>query len=251
MKNKSGIPIIFALALVIGLIISIQLNTSDAHDQGGLIPIPIAQVDALEQQLKEVRREKEAIFAEYLELEQRLKEIEEKNLSDDAFIQSAMKELERYRMAAGVLDVKGPGVIITVDDPIPTEENPGDGYSTIMIRYDLLLALVNKLKDAGAEAISINGQRIIAKTEISLAGDNVNINTVPTAPPYTIKAIGNPDTLEGALTIRYGIVENMRNNYGLQVSIAKQEEIEIPRYNGVLRFLYAKPVENSEEEDAQ
>ncbi|MDI9494473.1 MAG: DUF881 domain-containing protein [Bacillota bacterium] len=251
MKNKSGIPIIFALALVIGLIISIQLNTSDAHDQGGLIPIPIAQVDALEQQLKEVRREKEAILAEYLELEQRLKEIEEKNLSDDAFIQSAMKELERYRMAAGVLDVKGPGVIITVDDPIPTEENPGDGYSTIMIRYDLLLALVNKLKDAGAEAISINGQRIIAKTEISLAGDNVNINTVPTAPPYTIKAIGNPDTLEGALTIRYGIVENMRNNYGLQVSIAKQEEIEIPRYNGVLRFLYAKPVENSEEEDAQ
>jgi uncharacterized protein YlxW (UPF0749 family) len=176
MKNKSGIPIIFALALVIGLIISIQLNTSDAHDQGGLIPIPIAQVDALEQQLKEVRREKEAILAEYLELEQRLKEIEEKNLSDDAFIQSAMKELERYRMAAGVLDVKGPGVIITVDDPIPTEENPGDGYSTIMIRYDLLLALVNKLKDAGAEAISINGQRIIAKTEISLAGDNVNIN---------------------------------------------------------------------------
>ncbi|HAF59739.1 MAG TPA: DUF881 domain-containing protein [Bacillota bacterium] len=249
MQNKSGIPIIFALALLIGLIISIQLNTSDAHDQGGLIPV--AQVDALEQQLKEVRREKEAILAEYLELEQRLKEIEEKNLSDDAFIQSAMKELERYRMAAGVLDVKGPGVIITVDDPIPTEENPGDGYSTIMVRYDLLLALVNKLKDAGAEAISINGQRIIAKTEISLAGDNVNINTVPTAPPYTIKAIGNPDTLEGALTIRYGIVENMRNNYGLQVSIAKQEEIEIQRYNGVLRFLYAKPIENSEEEDAQ
>ena len=249
-KQKRN-SIIFALALVIGLIISIQLNTSDAHDQGGLIPIPIAQVDALEQQLKEVRREKEAILAEYLELEQRLKEIEEKNLSDDAFIQSAMKELERYRMAAGVLDVKGPGVIITVDDPIPTEENPGDGYSTIMIRYDLLLALVNKLKDAGAEAISINGQRIIAKTEIRLAGDNVNIHTVPTAPPYTIKAIGNPDTLEGALTIRYGIVENMRNNYGLQVSIAKQEEIEIPRYNGVLRFLYAKPVENSEEEDAQ
>ena len=249
MQNKSGIPIIFALALLIGLIISIQLNTSDAHDQGGLIPV--AQVDALEQQLKEVRREKEAILAEYLELEQRLKEIEEKNLSDDAFIQSALKELERYRMAAGVLDVNGPGVIISVDDPIPTEENPGDGYSTIMVRYDLLLALVNKLKDAGAEAISINGQRIIAKTEISLAGDNVNINTVPTAPPYTIKAIGNPDTLEGALTIRYGIVENMRNNYGLQVSIAKQEEIEIQRYNGVLRFLYAKPIENSEEEDAQ
>lgn len=184
-------------------------------------------------------------MVEYLELEQRLKEIEEQSLSEDALLQAAMKDLERYRMAAGVLDVKGPGVIITVDDPIPTEENPGDGYSTIMVRSDLLLSLINKLKDAGAEAISINGQRIIARTEISLAGDNVNINTVPTAPPYTIKAIGNPDTMEGTLNIRYGIVEVMRNNYGLQVSIAKQEEIEIPRYSGVLRYLYAKPVDTT------
>ncbi|HPO04085.1 MAG TPA: DUF881 domain-containing protein [Bacillota bacterium] len=242
MQNKGGVPVIFALALLIGLIISIQLNTSDASDQGGLVTY--AQASALERQLKEVRSEKELIMAEYLELEQRLKEIEEQSISEDALLQAAMKDLERYRMGSGVLDVKGPGVIITIDDPVPTEDNPGDGYSTIMIRSDLLLSLVNKLKDAGAEAISINGQRIIAKTEISLAGDNVNINTVPTAPPYTIKAIGNPETIEGTLTIRFGIIEIMRNNYGLQVSIAKQDEIEIQRYNGVLRYLYAKPVEN-------
>lgn len=246
MQNKVGAVVIFALALLIGLIISIQLNSSDASDRGGLVTY--AQASALERQLKEVRGEKEMILAEYLELEQKLREIEEQSISEDALLQAAMKDLERYKMGAGVLDVKGPGVIITVDDPVPTEENPGDGYSTIMLRYDLLLSLVNKLKDAGAEAISINGQRIIARTEISLAGDNVNINTVPTAPPYIIKAIGNPDTIEGTLTIRFGIVEIMKNNYGLQVSIAKQEELEISRYNGVLRYLYAKPIEYLEEE---
>ncbi|HZK02477.1 MAG TPA: DUF881 domain-containing protein [Anaerovoracaceae bacterium] len=246
MQRKGGIVVIFALALLIGLIISIQLNTSDASDRGGLVTY--AQANALERQLKEVRGEKELILAEYLELEQRLKEIEEQSISDDALLKAAMTDLERYKMGSGVVDVKGPGVIVTVDDPIPTEENPGDGYSTIMLKYDLLLALVNKLKDAGAEAISINGQRIISKTEISLAGDNVNINTVPTAPPYTIKAIGDPDTIEGTLTIRFGIVEIMKNNYGLQVSIAKQEEVEIPRYSGVLRFLYAKPIESANEE---
>lgn len=249
MQKKGAVLIIFALAILIGLIISIQMNSSDDFGQGGLITI--AQANDLERQLKEVRGEKEAILAEYLELEQRLKEIEEQSISEDALLQAAMKDLERYRMGSGVVDVKGPGVVINVDDPVPTEENPGDGYSTIMVRYDLLLSLVNKLKDAGAEAISINGQRIIASTEISLAGDNVNINTVPTAPPYTIKAIGNPETMEGALTIRYGIVEMMRNNYGLQVSIAKQEEIEIPRYNGVIRYLYAKPVEVAETGEAE
>ncbi len=245
MQKKGGILVILALAILIGLILSIQMNTSDAYVQGGLITM--AQANELERQLKEVRNEKESIMAEYLELEQRLKEIEEQSLSEDAFLQAAMKDLERYRMGSGVLDVQGPGVVITVDDPIPTEENPGDGYSTIMIRSDLLLSVVNRLKDAGAEAISINGQRIIARTEISLAGDNVNINTVPTAPPYTIKAIGNPETMEGTLNIRYGIVETMRS-YGLQVSIAKQEDIEIPRYSGVLRYLYAKPVDTSKEE---
>ena len=75
MQNKGGVPVIFALALLIGLIISIQLNTSDASDQGGLVTY--AQASALERQLKEVRSEKELIMSKYMEKEQRIKEIEE------------------------------------------------------------------------------------------------------------------------------------------------------------------------------
>ncbi|NLY71477.1 MAG: DUF881 domain-containing protein [Clostridiales bacterium] len=247
MKNKSGIIVITVIAVLIGLIISIQISTTDSSDIGGLIPVAKAQ--GLELELKKLRAEKEAIMQEYLELEARLKEIELKNLSDDALLQEATRDLEKYKMSSGVVDVKGPGIIVTVDDPPPTEDNPGDGYSIIMLRYDLLLSLVNKLKEAGAEAISINGQRIISVTEISLAGDNVNINTVPTAPPYTIKAIGNPDTLSSTLSIRYGIVDTMRKNFGLVVDIVKQEEIEIPRYSGAIKFRYAKPIYNTAEEE--
>lgn len=249
MGKKSGVIVISVLSLLIGFIISIQVSTTEGSDIGGLIPLSKAR--SLEQQLMEVRAQKEAIMQDYLDLEARIKEIEQKNLSDDALFQAATKDLERYKISSGVVDVYGPGISITVDDPIPTEENPGDGYSTIMLRYDLLLSLVNKLKDAGAEAISINGQRIIATTEISLAGDNVNINTVPTAPPYTIKAIGNPQTLESTLTIRYGIVETMRNNYGLRVELTKHEEIQIPRYSGVIKFRYAQPVDAAEGSDTE
>jgi uncharacterized protein YlxW (UPF0749 family) len=101
------------------------------------------------------------------------------------------------------------------------------------------------MKDAGAEAISINGQRMIVTTEISLAGDNVNINTVPTAPPYIIKAIGNPDTIESTLTIRFGIIEQMKS-YGLRINIEKKKEIEIPRYSGIIKYRYAEPVAEQE-----
>lgn len=244
MKNKGGILVIGVLALLIGMLISVQIGTAKSSDVGGLIPV--AKAAGLEQELKQVRAEKESVMQEYLDLEAKLKQIEEQHSSEDALTKSMSEDIEKYKLSAGVVDVKGPGVLITVDDPVPTEDNPGDGYSTIMLRYDLLLSLVNKLKDAGAEAISINGQRVIASTEISLAGDNVNINAVPTAPPYTIKAIGNPETIESTLTIRYGIVETMRNNYALQVSIVQKKEIEIPRYSGVIKFRYAVPVEEEQ-----
>lgn len=238
MKKFSGMIVIGLLALFIGLVISIQITTTQGSDIGGLVPVAKAQ--GYLEELKKVRAEKDAAMTELNDLEERLDKIEKEKSDEDFFLKGVLSDLEKYKMAAGVVDVKGPGVVITVEDPLPTEEFT-DEYSVIMLRYELLLSLVNKMKDAGAEAISINGQRIIVTTEISLAGDNVNINTVPTAPPYIIKAIGNPDTIESTLTIRFGIIEQMKN-YGLRINIKKSDEIEVPRYSGILKYRYAEPV---------
>lgn len=238
MKKNSGIVLVSLLALFIGLIISIQVNTTQGSDQGGLVPLAKAQ--GLEAELKKVRAEKEAATQQLIELEDMMEDIQKEKAQEDSTLKAILAEQEKYKIAAGLVEVRGPGVIVTLDDPEPDEFS--DGYSYLMSNYEQLLNLVNKLKDAGAEAISINGQRIIATTEISLAGDNVNINTIPTAPPYTIKAIGNPDTIESTITIRYGIIENLKKS-GVRVDIAKQDEMTIPRYNGVLRFRYAKPTE--------
>ncbi|MBR0597061.1 DUF881 domain-containing protein [Sinanaerobacter chloroacetimidivorans] len=238
MKKYSGMIVIGLLALFIGLVISIQITTTQGSDQGGLVPVAKAQ--GYLEELKKVRAEKDAAVQELNELEARMDKIEKEKADEDFFLKGVVSDLEKYKMASGVIDVKGPGVTVTIDDPIPTDEF-GDEYSVIMLRYELLLSLVNKMKDAGAEAISINGQRIIATTEISLAGDNVNINTVPTAPPYIIKAIGNSDTIESTLTIRFGIIEQMKS-YGLRIDIKKKDEIEVPRYSGILKFRYAEPV---------
>ena len=115
--------------------------------------------------------------------------------------------------------------------------------SVITYNYELLLVLVNKLREAGAEAIAINDNRITAYSEISLAGNNVNINSVPTAPPYEVKAIGNPDTLESTLSIRYGILYSMKNDYDLSVTIKPEKDLQIPRYGGVITFQYAETAE--------
>lgn len=208
---------------------------------GGLVPIQKAQ--GLAADLKKVREEKEILVEELTALETKIKEIEESESKDDILIRNLVSELDKYKMISGMTEVEGPGVIITVDDPPADDVNNFSDMSLIMYNYDLLLSLINKLNDAGAEAISINEQRIVAITEISLAGSNVNINSTPTAPPFTIKAIGNPDTLDSTLNIRFGIIDQMVNRYNLQVKVQKSDEINIPRYNDIIKFRYAVPVE--------
>ncbi|WP_164914407.1 DUF881 domain-containing protein [Aminipila luticellarii] len=245
MKKYSGLIVLGILALFIGLILSIQLRMTAGGDQGGLVPL--AKVRGYEAQLKTVKDEKEIVVQQLMELEERMNSIEGDKAKEDDFINGLVSDLEKYKMSSGVLDVQGPGVLVTIKDPVVTDEYEQD-FSTIMYNYELLLSLVNKLKEAGAEAVSINEQRIVGTTEISMAGSNVNINGTPTAPPYYVKAIGNPDTIHDAINIRSGIIDTMKLKYNLIVTTEKKQSMVIPRYTGTINFKYAKPVAEEKSE---
>jgi uncharacterized protein YlxW (UPF0749 family) len=105
--------------------------------------------------------------------------------------------------------------------------------------------LVNELNAAGAEAISINGQRVISSTEIRQAGTHININTVEFAPPFEVKAIGDPKTLEGAVMMRGGIIEDIQNSE-IAVTVTQEQNIKIAKYNGVIEKKFAKVVKEGE-----
>ncbi|WP_130864318.1 DUF881 domain-containing protein [Bacilliculturomica massiliensis] len=249
MKKFGGLIMIGILALIIGLIISVQISSIQGSDQGGLVPS--VKVKAYEQELQKLRAQNESQTQQLIELEDRLENMMNDKAAEDESLKQIYDEREKYKLAAGLVEVKGPGIVITLEDPEP-EDKYSETYSSLMYNYELLLSLVNRLKDAGAEAISINGERIVSSTEISLAGDNVNINTRPTAPPYVVKAIGDPDTLEGTITIRFGIIEKMKSDpYNIRVDIARRDDVVIPRYSGTYNFRYAKPnEENAEGADA-
>jgi len=245
MKKYGGMIVVGLLALCIGLVLAVQVSTTAGTEQGGLVPL--AKLKGYEVALKQIQDEKEAAVAELMELESRLAAIEKETADEDVLISGLVMDIEKYRMAAGLLDVKGPGVLVTIKDPVITDEYLDD-VSVITYRSELLLELVNKMKEAGAEAISINEQRIVQTTEISLAGDNININGSATAPPYYVKAIGNPDTLSNALSIRSGIIETMKKKNNLTVDIETKDEIVIPRYTGTIGFKFAQPVSTDQEE---
>lgn len=239
MKKNSGIVVVGILALFIGLILSVQISTNAGSDQGGLVPL--GKLKSYEAELKKVQDEKAEVLQELLDLEQRLADIENERSEESTFVKGLVSDLEKYRMWAGVLDVEGPGIVVTIKDPV-TDQYQED-YSVITNNYDLLLGLVNRLKEAGAEAVSINEQRISNNTEISLAGSNININGTATAPPYIVKAIGNPQTLDGAINLRGGIIYTMKMKYNLIVDTEIREKVVIGRYTEVIKFNYAEPVE--------
>ncbi|MDR3242358.1 MAG: DUF881 domain-containing protein [Clostridiales Family XIII bacterium] len=241
MRKFGGVFIVGVIALCIGVLVSVQISTAQSSDQGGLVPF--SKVKASQIELDKARAERETALKELLALEERLEHIEKEKAEDDFFIKGVVADLEKYKISSGMLDVRGPGVVITIDDPLPSDEYVENDHSVIMINSDLLLSVINRLKEAGAEAISINGHRIVPTTEISLAGDNVNINSKATAPPYEIRAIGNPETIESAITIRSGIIDRMKSFYRLRVNIEKKDDITVTRYNGVIKFRYAAPVE--------
>jgi uncharacterized protein YlxW (UPF0749 family) len=149
-------------------------------------------------------------------------------------------------MSAGLLPVQGLGIIVTIDDSKrPTK--PGENPNLYLIHDDDILKVINELWAAGAEAMSINDQRLIASSEIRCAGPTLSVNNTRYSPPYEIRAIGDPQTLESALRLRGGVVETLQF-WGIQVSVKRENVVKVPAYKGVFRFQYAKPYKEGEKQ---
>lgn len=230
----------FALALVcivLGLMVAVQFKTV----KKGVGPVSENRARELAAQLKKVREERDTLLEIRNDLEKKIREYENQASTGSVSAKMLKTELDNARIIAGLENVEGPGITVVLDD-LKFGENVGFP----LISHDKMLLLVNELNAAGAEAISINDQRIISSTEIRQVGSyHININTVEYAPPFTIKAIGDPKTLEGALMLRGGIIEDMQRSE-IAITVTKEQSVKIPKYNGVLEKRYAKVVKEGE-----
>lgn len=150
--------------------------------------------------------------------------------------------LVNYNNLLGYSELKGPGIIITLDDGEGLFNN---GMVTDYIVHDGdILQVVNALKNAGAEAISVNGQRIISNTSITCIGNVVKINNEKVGTPFVISAIGPTSLLYGSLTIPGGYI-SLLEGAGVKVSIDQVEKdtIIIPKYEGVYKYTHATRAE--------
>lgn len=160
---------------------------------------------------------------QYKEKTSKLEEYKEKQQSTVESSKLVKKELSQVNMYLGKTDVQGQGIVITLNEITGEEEEP--------ITAEDLLIIVDYLKLAGAEAISINEERIINMSDIVYVNNSIiYVNQQRILSPYVIKAIGNPTNLESTLLGNGGYVEQLRN-IGFDVSIDKSNKIAIPKYS--------------------
>lgn len=229
--DRKFAPFILVLSLAAGIVLTLQIRGTNEYAQG----FPSSSGGVLSRQYVELQERNNLLSEQVEEYKKQLDII--RSTSEEHAEETTLEELRYFRLAGGFTDVRGEGVLIyvTVDDPAQTI-NMAD-------LQEKLSLLVNELNAAGAEAISINEERIISKTEIRLAGVKISINGHQLTTPFTVKAIGNKDTMEAALLARYGFVERLRAG-GYFVEVKKSLDIDIPGYNGRPRYEYAVPMKD-------
>ena len=205
------------VCIILGVMLALQFKSVNYNQS--LASFENKRLDELKNELITLQNQKNS-------LQERLKELEQENQTyakvkagDSEAAQQIQNSLKKARIFAGLETVKGAGIIVTLDNY---------AASIFVKDYDIL-NIVNELRASGAQAISVNDERIVAMTEIREAGQYVMINGRQYKAPFTIKAIADPDDLEHSLTLIGGVVEILEEDL-LRVSIKKADEIVINKF---------------------
>jgi uncharacterized protein YlxW (UPF0749 family) len=180
--------------------------------------------------LADLNSEADALQGEIAELRIQLSDLRRSSRDDAAAAEAADEQLRNLQVLAGTTPVAGPGVVVTIDDPSGS------------VTYDTLIDVVQELRDAGAEALSVNDVRIGVATAFAEREGKVTVDGTVLTPPYRVSAIGQPATLDGGLKIPGGAVDAISTITGVRVDVARRVEVRLPALARPPQFDAARPV---------
>jgi len=214
--------------MVLGFMLAVQFRTT--QDIKG--NVSFQRVEELSARLLETEQERDGLREE-------LKLLRENTASSMG--------TDELRKQAGFTALEGEGIIVRMDDSTMTSK-AGENPNLYLIHDDDLLRVINELRAAGAEAISVNGQRLIGTSEIRCAGPTLSVNNVRSSAPFEIRAIGEKKTLENAIKMRGGVAETLKV-WGIQLETELSDNVRVPAYKGSLKFVYGHEI--AEQGEAQ
>jgi uncharacterized protein YlxW (UPF0749 family) len=226
-------------------ILSFTLTLQTRNQQQGVGILTPETVPQLNNELHNLKSEIDSLKQQLAELRKRITDYEDAMGKQGNLNELMAIQLLNARTLAGLTEVTGPGIEIVLDDSA-SEVTEGSDPNMLLVHDEDILTVVSELKAAGAEAIAINGQRLIFNSEIRCGGPTINVNSVRYAPPYIIRAIGNPDALFGYINGPESGYLDLLEYYGLKVEVVKKEKIVIPPYRRELNLRHIKTYKEGE-----
>ncbi|MDR1194025.1 MAG: DUF881 domain-containing protein [Peptococcaceae bacterium] len=236
MKKFGAALTILLACFLIGCLFSLRQGlAAAAENQGGGLG---ERMDNLVSTISDLEQEIAAYEGLIEEYRAELEAIEDEHQT--TAIQLLREELKMAQLRAGLTAVSGQGIEISLDDNFEGKRlNPEGDPNNYIIHYDDLLSIIADLRVAGAEAIAVNEQRLIATSELRCVGNVILVNTTRIAPPFIIQAIGSPAILRD--TVAHGRFEFLQLNH-FPAILYEAEELVLPAYKGDLQFNHAKSV---------
>lgn len=212
-----------AVTALLGLALVVQARSTDEaglsslrqSELVGLLDDVSTRVDSLQEEVRQLEADRDRLQGQQ---------------GDAAAALAAQQRLDSYRILAGTVPVEGPGITVTVDDP--------GG----VITQTMLLDGVQELRDAGAEAIQIGQVRVVASSYVATNTEGqVLLDGIPLERPYSIVAIGDPQTLAGAMGIIGGFTDSLRGA-GAEVQVEQLDSVRVNALHEPREHRYAQPV---------
>ena len=221
-----GRAVVLLVTAVVGFLLVGQLRGTErfrqrlsAEDEGDLTRI-----------LASLTTEADALRTEISDLRLRLQTLDASTQREDSATEAAEEQLRNLEVLAGTVPVTGPGLILTVEDP--------DGA----VQFDTLLDIIQELRDAGAEAVGINGRRVGVASALASRDGRPVLDGEILSSPYRVQAIGQATTLEGGLKIPGGAMDTLTALRGVTVDLERRAQVDIPALERPPTFDVARPV---------
>jgi uncharacterized protein YlxW (UPF0749 family) len=245
------------LSAIFGALLGMSLKTQDRIRQEQLPDMRISKIAKSYMDLRDTNLD---LMKKVADMQKRLTDYQKAAAAEDGNAKLLSADLQKANLLAGLVAVTGPGVTVTLKDAKNLPAKPADmsqeAYVEFIRPYLIhdqdIQAVINELRAAGAEAIAVNDQRIVATTAVRCVGPTVMVNNTPTnGSPVRIKAIGDPDTLQSSLMMPGGVSDQYKITDPTMINVDKVKVMALPAYAGATPLRYAQQAPEKSAQQAQ